>query len=59
MPLPMIEYSPSNPLVVPEAVADSLGALPQPVAITGGTGFVGSHLVDALCASGLTPGAGA
>ena len=55
MTSPMTDYSPSNPLVAPEAVADWLGALPQPVAITGGTGFVGSHLVDALCASGLTP----
>ncbi len=51
----MDDYSPSNPLVAPEAVAHWLEALPQPVAITGGTGFVGSHLVDCLCASGVTP----
>jgi 2-alkyl-3-oxoalkanoate reductase len=51
----MDDYSPSNPLVPPEAAAPWLEALPQPVAITGGTGFVGSHLVDLLCASGLAP----
>ncbi len=27
----------------------------QPVALTGGTGFVGSHLVDTLCGAGLRP----
>jgi nucleoside-diphosphate-sugar epimerase len=27
----------------------------QPVALTGGTGFVGSHLVDCLCAAGIQP----
>ena len=32
-----------------------LAALPAPVAITGGTGFVGSHLVDTLCAAGVEP----
>jgi nucleoside-diphosphate-sugar epimerase len=55
MPLPMTDYSPSNPLVAPEAVGRWLRPLPQPVAITGGTGFVGSHLVETLCASGLVP----
>jgi len=54
-PLQMDDYSPSNPLVAPEAVAPWLAALPQPVAITGGTGFVGSHLVETLCAAGLRP----
>ena len=51
----MTDYSHTNPLVPPEAVARWLETLPQPVAITGGTGFVGSHLVDTLCAAGLTP----
>ncbi|MEJ2583247.1 MAG: NAD(P)-dependent oxidoreductase [Acidobacteriota bacterium] len=32
-----------------------IDAIPQPVAITGGTGFVGSHLVDVLCAAGIEP----
>ena len=51
----MTDYSHTNPLIPPEAVARWLETLPQPVAITGGTGFVGSHLVDTLCAAGLTP----
>jgi nucleoside-diphosphate-sugar epimerase len=29
--------------------------MPQPVAITGGTGFIGSHLVDTLCEAELRP----
>ena len=41
-----------GPLVPPAEVAQWLEALPEPVAITGGTGFVGSHLVDTLCAAG-------
>jgi len=36
-------------------VASWLEALPQPVALKRGTGFVGSHLVDTLCAAGLHP----
>ncbi len=32
-----------------------LDDIPRPIALTGGTGFVGSHLVDTLCAAGLTP----
>jgi nucleoside-diphosphate-sugar epimerase len=32
-----------------------LDAIPQPIALTGGTGFVGSHLVDTLCSAGLRP----
>ena len=32
-----------------------LDAMPQPIALTGGTGFVGSHLVDTLCAAGIEP----
>ena len=43
------------PLVPPSAVAPWLEELPRPVAITGGTGFVGSHLVDTLCAAGIRP----
>ena len=49
------DFSPSNPLVTPLDVAAWLGAIPQPIAITGGTGFVGSHLVDTLCGAGLRP----
>lgn len=49
------DYSPSNPLVSPNDVEAWLGAIPQPIALTGGTGFVGSHLVDTLCAAGLRP----
>jgi nucleoside-diphosphate-sugar epimerase len=44
-------YSEVRPLVSP----DGLGEVDLPVAITGGTGFVGSHLVDILCAAGLRP----
>lgn len=51
----MRDYSYSNPLVAPEAVSGWLGGLPKPIAITGGTGFVGSHLVDTLCAAGIEP----
>jgi len=51
----MTDYSHTNPLVPPEDVARWLEALPRPVAITGGTGFVGSHLVDTLCAAGVKP----
>ncbi len=39
----------------PDSVARFLERLPAPVALTGGTGFVGSHLVDTLCAAGLRP----
>jgi len=48
-------FSSENPLVSPDAVAAWLEALPQPIAVTGGTGFVGSHLVDTLCAAGIRP----
>jgi nucleoside-diphosphate-sugar epimerase len=44
-----------GPLVHPDAVERWLRRLSPPVAITGGTGFVGSHLVDTLCAAGLRP----
>ena len=45
----------TSPLVPPDAVARWLERLPTPVAVTGGTGFVGSHLVDTLCAAGIRP----
>ncbi len=48
-------FCPENPLVPPDAVASWLQALPQPIALTGGTGFVGSHLIDTLCAAGIRP----
>ena len=51
----MTDYSHTNPLVPPEAVGIWLDGLSKPVAITGGTGFVGSHLVDTLCAAGVEP----
>jgi len=43
------------PLVPPDAVTEWLSGLRRPVAITGGTGFVGSHLVDTLCEAGVRP----
>ena len=49
------DYSPVNPLVPPLDVAAWIESMPQPVALTGGTGFVGSHLVDTLCGAGLRP----
>jgi nucleoside-diphosphate-sugar epimerase len=51
----MTDYSHTNPLVAPDAVAGWLEAIPKPIAITGGTGFVGSHLVETLCAAGVEP----
>ncbi len=48
-------FCPENPLVSPDTVASWLQALPQPIALTGGTGFVGSHLIDTLCAAGIRP----
>jgi nucleoside-diphosphate-sugar epimerase len=51
----MTDYSYTNPLVPPEEVRTWLDAMPRPVAITGGTGFVGSHLVDTMCAAGIEP----
>jgi nucleoside-diphosphate-sugar epimerase len=51
----MQDFSHTNPLVPPEAVREWLDAIPKPIAITGGTGFVGSHLVDTLCAAGVEP----
>ena len=49
------DYSPSNPLVSPADVSSWLESIPRPIALTGGTGFVGSHLVDTLCAAGNSP----
>jgi nucleoside-diphosphate-sugar epimerase len=51
----MADFSHTNPLVPPDEVRTWLDALPQPIAITGGTGFVGSHLIDCLCAAGVRP----
>jgi nucleoside-diphosphate-sugar epimerase len=51
----MRDYSWSDPLVPPQAVQAWLDGLQQPISITGGTGFVGSHLVDTLCAAGIEP----
>lgn len=51
----MTDHSAANPLVAPGEIERWACDLPQPVAITGGTGFVGSHLVDTLCAAGLVP----
>jgi nucleoside-diphosphate-sugar epimerase len=45
----------TEPLVSPDSVRRWLDDLPQPIVVTGGTGFVGSHLVDTLCAAGLRP----
>ncbi len=49
------DYSPANPLVQSDKVSAWLEAIPQPIALTGGTGFVGSHLVDTLCSAGMRP----
>lgn len=43
------------PLVAADAVRPWLERLALPVAVTGGTGFVGSHLVDTLCDAGIEP----
>lgn len=48
-------YSPEGPLVDPAAVRRWLDGLRTPIAITGGTGFVGSHLVDVLVGAGHRP----
>lgn len=53
VPPRMTDYSHTNPLVPPDEVKAWLDAMPQPIALTGGTGFVGSHLVDTLCAAGI------
>lgn len=45
----------AGPLVSPQAAQRWLGAIDGPVAITGGTGFVGSHLVETLCQAGVRP----
>ncbi len=52
---PAPDYSPANPLVQPDTVSAWTEVIPQPIALTGGTGFVGSHLVDTLCGAGLRP----
>ncbi len=39
----------------PLVEAAAAAGLEEPVALTGGTGFVGSHLVETLCAAGLRP----
>jgi len=45
----------SEPLVPAESVRSWLDRLQTPIAVTGGTGFVGSHLVDTLCDAGHRP----
>ncbi|MCP4897500.1 MAG: NAD-dependent epimerase/dehydratase family protein [bacterium] len=45
----------ARPLVAVDEVRAWLEMLPECIAITGGTGFVGSHLVDTLCAAGKRP----
>ena len=45
----------SKPLVPAASVQPWLDRLPTPIAVTGGTGFVGSHLVDTLCDAGHRP----
>jgi nucleoside-diphosphate-sugar epimerase len=55
VPADMTDYSHTNPLVPPQEVRAWLDAIPGPIAVTGGTGFVGSHLVDTLCAAGIEP----
>ena len=49
------DYSPSNPLVPSLDAATWIESMAKPVVLTGGTGFVGSHLVDTLCGSGMRP----
>jgi len=49
------DYCDRNPLVDPRSTTPWVEKLRQPVAVTGGTGFVGSHLVDVLCAAGIRP----
>ncbi len=44
-----------SPLVPADEVASTIAALGRPVAVTGGTGFVGSHLVETLVAAGVRP----
>jgi nucleoside-diphosphate-sugar epimerase len=45
----------SDPLVPVASVRPWLDRLQNPIAVTGGTGFVGSHLVDTLCDAGRRP----
>ncbi len=44
-----------SPLVPADEVGSTVAALGRPVAVTGGTGFVGSHLVETLVAAGVRP----
>lgn len=46
-------YSSERPLLSPESFDPA--ALQSEVAVTGGTGFVGSHLIDTLHAAGIKP----
>jgi nucleoside-diphosphate-sugar epimerase len=59
LPIPDVAVNTSDPgwpLVSAASHAGRwLDRLTAPVAVTGGTGFVGSHLVDTLCDGGLEP----
>ncbi len=48
-------YDSENPLVSSGTVDFWLASLPLPIGVTGGTGFVGSHLINTLCAAGIRP----
>jgi nucleoside-diphosphate-sugar epimerase len=51
----MTAPDPTAPLVPASSSRHWLERLASPIALTGGTGFVGSHLVDTLCDAGIEP----
>ncbi len=51
----MSDFSHFEPLVEAARIEAWLRGIRPPIAVTGGTGFVGSHVVDALCAAGVVP----